>query len=136
MFLLVFAHVNAGHHTIIIKKIFSKRFGQFCFTHTRSSQKNKGPEWLFWVMQTGTAPAYCICNSFYGFILAYYALMQLILKIEQFIFFTLQHLVYRNSCCFRYTFGNIFRINLFLKQSFFTYLIKLRRILTYNFFLV
>ena len=41
MFFLVLTHVYAGHHALIIKQVFRKGFGKFCFTHARCTQKDE-----------------------------------------------------------------------------------------------
>ena len=60
VFLLVFAHVDAGHHGIIVKEYLRQRLGQLCFAHTCSTEEYERAYRFAWVLQACTATAYSI----------------------------------------------------------------------------
>ena len=69
MFLLIFTHINTGHHCFIIKKKLCECFSQFGFTYSGSAQEDEGTNRTLGILQSCAAAAYGIGYSCNGFIL-------------------------------------------------------------------
>lgn len=41
VFLLIFAHVDTRHQTLVIKQVVGQCFGKFCLTYTGSTQEDE-----------------------------------------------------------------------------------------------
>src|SRR5690606_28989051 len=54
---LIFAHIDTRHCVFVIKKIFGKSFGEFGFTHARSSKTQEASNRFFLVLQSSPASA-------------------------------------------------------------------------------
>ncbi|MNL49084.1 hypothetical protein D3C87_1719900 [compost metagenome] len=82
MLLLVFTHIDTGHHRIVVEQGFCKGFGQFGFTHTGCTQEDERADWFAFVLQTCPASANGICNCSNRLILSDYTFMQLFFQVQ------------------------------------------------------
>ena len=118
MLFLIFTHVNTRHHRLVIEEELGKSLGKFCLTNTGSTEEDKRTNRAFRILQTGTATAYSISDSFDSFVLPNHTLVEFIFQMQQFVFFTLQHLADRNTCPTGYNICNILSVYFFLNHGF------------------
>ena len=55
--LLIFTHINSGHHRLVIEQILSQRLGKFRLTYTGSTEEDEAGDRTLRILQTGTAAA-------------------------------------------------------------------------------
>ena len=109
MTLLIFAHIDARHHVLIIEKKFCKSLGQFGLSYTGSSHEEEGPDRSFLILQPRTGATDSIRYSSNGHILSHNPLVQFGFHPKEFLTFAFQHTADRNPCPFRNHFRYIFR---------------------------
>ena len=95
MLLLILAHVDTGHHGLVVEEEFGQSLGKFCLTYTRRTQEEEGTDRPLGILQTGTATAYGIGDGFDGLILTDDTFVKLFLQVEEFLLLALQHLADR-----------------------------------------
>ena len=118
VFLLILAHVDTGHHVLVVKQVFGQRLGKLGLADTCSAEEDKRADRAARVIQACTAAANGISYGCYGLVLAYHTVVEFGLKMEQFLLLALYHLVDRDSCPAGYHVGNIFRIHFLFDESF------------------
>ena len=118
MLFLIFTHIDTRHHGLIIEEELGKSLGKFRLSNTGSTEEDKRTNRAFWILQTGTATAYSISDSFDSFVLPNHTLVEFIFQMQQFVFFTLQHLADRNTCPAGYNICNILSVYFFLNHGF------------------
>ena len=111
MTLLIFAHVDSGHHVLIIEKKFSQCLGKLCLADSGGSHKQKRTNRAFLILESGARPSNSIRDSLNGIILPHNPLMQRIFHPEQLLPLALQHPLDRNTRPLCYNLCNIFRRN-------------------------
>ena len=98
MLLLIFAHVDAGHHVLVVEKVFGECLGEFGFAHAGCSEEYEGSDRSPGVVKTGARTAHGVGYRANGLFLADYSLMEFFFKVEQLFFLALNHLVNRYAC--------------------------------------
>ena len=109
MTLLIFAHIDTGHHILIIEKKLRQSLGKLCLSHTCGSHEQEGAYRPLFILQACTRAAHGICNRLYGHILTYYPFVKFRFHTKQFLPFALQHPPDRNACPFCNDFSYILR---------------------------
>ena len=112
--LLIFTHINTRHHILIVEQIIRQGLCQLRLTNSGCSQEDERTDRPLRILQSGTAPTNCVCNSVNSFVLTNDTLVQFLLQVQQFILFALQHLGNRNTGPTRNDFGDIIAVHLFL----------------------
>ena len=51
VFLLIFAHVDSGHHVFIVKQIFGEGFCQFCLADTGGAEEDERTDGATWIVE-------------------------------------------------------------------------------------
>ena len=67
-FLLILAHIDTGHAVLIVKQVFSQRFGKLGLTYTGRTEEDERTDRTFRILQSGTATTHGIrngCNSLF-----------------------------------------------------------------------
>ena len=117
VFLLIFAHINACHQSLVVEKIVGKGFCQFRFTHTCASEENERTDRAARILQSSTASAYSVAHRLYSLVLTDDTLVQFFFKMQELFSLALHHLAYRDSCPTAHHVGNIVGSNLFLNHG-------------------
>ena len=118
MLLLIFAHVDAGHHAFVVEEELRQCFRQLRFSHTGSTEEDKRTDGAFRILQACAAPAHGIGYGLYGFILSDYTFVEFFFQMQQFVLFTLQHLAYGNSGPPRNHIGDVLRVHFLFDHRF------------------
>ncbi len=119
MLLLIFRHIDTGHHVLVIEEVFGQSFRQLGLADTGSAQENERADRATRVVQAGTRAAHSIGDRRDGLILPYHTVMQLCLEMEQLLLLALHHFVDGDSGPARHNVSDILRIHLLLDQSLF-----------------
>ena len=109
MTLLIFTHVDSGHHILIIEEELRQSLCKLGLSDTCRTHEEEGAYRPLLVLQSRTGTADRICNSLYGHILAHYPLVKLGLHAKQLLTLALQHPLYRNACPLGNHLSDIFR---------------------------
>ena len=117
MLLLIFAHVDAGHHVLVVEQILRQGFGKFCLAHTGGSQEDERAYRAFRVVKPGTRAAHGIGDCGDCFLLSDHAAVQFFFEVQKLLLFALHHFVHRNTGPARNHVGYIFGIDLFLDKG-------------------
>ena len=116
--LLVFAHVDAGHHVLVVEEVVGQCLGQFRFTHTRGAKENEGTDGALGVLQAGTRTAHGVGHGADGLVLPHHALVQFLLQMQQFFAFALHHAGHGYARPAGHDVGNVVGRHLFLHHGF------------------
>src|SRR5258705_10706564 len=100
----------------VVKHEFSERASQFRLAHTRWTQKDKRPDGAVRIFQTRASTDDRISHGFNSFVLSNDSLVQVFTELQELIYFTLHQLGDRNAGPAADHFGDVFFVNLFLKQ--------------------
>ena len=114
VFFLVLAHVNPGHHIIIIKQVTGQGFCQLGFAHPGGSEEDKRADRLLGILKAGPTSPDSIRDGFNGLILPNNPFMKLFFQVQQLIPLTLQHPGNGYSGGFSHVFSYILSIHFFL----------------------
>ena len=115
--LLVLAHIDPGHHVLIVEQVLGQRLGQLGFTHAGGSQEDKRADGSLGVAQPGTATPHRIGHRLDRLLLPHYPLVQFILQVQQFLPLARQHAVHRYPGPPRHHVGDILGIHLLLDHG-------------------
>ena len=114
MTLLVLAHINAGHHRVIVKEELRQSLRQLGLTHTRSTEEDKRADRLSGIIQSRTRATHRIRDNLNRLLLPHYSLVQLRLHIQELLALRREHTLHGDASPARYHLGNILRIDLLL----------------------
>ena len=76
---LIFAHVDTGHHRLVVEEIVGERFRQFRLSYTCGAQEDETSDGALGVLQSCAASAHSIAHGLDGLILPDDSLVELIL---------------------------------------------------------
>ena len=110
MLLLVFAHVDTGHHGLVVEEELGQCLCQLGLAHAGGTQEEERADGSFGVLQAGTATAHGVGHGRDGFVLADDTLVELFLQMEQFLLLALQHLADGYARPARYDVGYVFSV--------------------------
>ena len=94
---LVFAHVDPGHHVLVVEQILRQRFRQFRLADARRAQEEETSDRPLLVLQAGPAPPDGVGYRLDGLVLPDHPLVEHFFDMEQLLAFALEHLVDRNA---------------------------------------
>ena len=86
---LIFAHVDARHHVLVVEEAFGQRLRQFGLTDTRRSEENERTDGTFRVLQPGPAAAHSVRYGFDGLVLTDDTGVELVFEMQEFLAFAL-----------------------------------------------
>ena len=90
-FLLIFAHVDARHHVLVVEEAFGQCLCQFGLTDTRRSEEYERTDGAFRVLESGAAAAHGVGHGFDGFVLTDDAGVELVFEMQEFFALALEH---------------------------------------------
>ena len=61
--LLILAHINTGHHVLIVKEALSQGSSHLCLTDTCRAEEDKGTDRSIGILQASTTTTHRICNG-------------------------------------------------------------------------
>ena len=108
---LILAHVDTGHHVLVIEQGLGKGLGQLCLTYTGGTEEHERAYGPLLVLQSGTASAHSIGHSTYGLILTHHSLVQHVLHVQQFGLLALEHTGHRYAGPFGDYLGYVLRLH-------------------------
>ena len=111
--LLVFAHVDTGHHVLIIEQELRQCLGQFGLADAGRTHEQEGADRPLLVRQAGPVAPDRIRHRLDGRILADHPFVQGFFHPQQFLLLAFQHPLDRDAGPFGHDFCNIFRGNRF-----------------------
>ena len=114
--LLVLRHVDTCHHPFVVEEEFGQGLGKFGLAHARLTQEEERTDGSVGVGEACTVTTDGVRHSLDGHILAYYALVQLGLELEQLVAFRGHHLVHGDARPVAYHFGDVLGSDLFADQ--------------------
>ncbi len=119
MLLLILAHVDTGHHRLVVKEIFGKGLCKLGLSDTCRAEEYERTDRAARVVEAGTRTADCIGDGRDGVVLSDDTSVKLVFKMQELFFFTLHHLVDGNACPARHDIGDVFGIDFLLDEGFF-----------------
>ena len=108
---LVLAHVDTGHHVLVIEQGLGKGLGQLCLTYTGGTEEHERAYGPLLVLQSGTASAHSIGHGTHGLILTHHSLVQHVLHVQQLGLLALKHTGHRYAGPLRHYLGYILRLH-------------------------
>ncbi len=110
--LLVFAHVDAREHVLVVEEELRQCFRKFGFAHARSAEEDERADRASRILQSGPRTAHGIGHRRDGLVLAHHASVQLRFQVEQLGAFAFEHAADGNARPFGHYLGDVFRIHL------------------------
>ena len=111
MALLVLAHIDTGHHGLVVEEELREGLCQFRLTHARCAQEEEGTDGPVLVAEPRTAAANRIRHSPDGLVLTNDPLVEFVLHPQELFLFALHHAVHRDARPPGHHFGNVLRRN-------------------------
>ncbi len=118
MLLLILAHIDTGHHVLVVKQILGKSLGKLGLTHTGGAEEDKRADRTARVVKACTAAAHGIGNGSDGLFLAYHAAVELGFKVKQFLTLAGNHFFDGDTGPARNHIGDVLGIDLLLDKGF------------------
>ncbi len=87
--LLVLAHIDTGHHVLVVEQVLGQRLRQFGLPHAGGPQEDKRSDRPFGIAQSRPCTPYRIGNGRDRFLLPYHPLVQFLFEVEQLLPLTL-----------------------------------------------
>ena len=114
--LLILAHIDTGHHVLVVEQGLGQSLGQFGLTDTGGTEEHERADGPLLVLQPGTASAHCIGHCPYGLVLTHYPLVQHVLHMQQLGLLALQHTGYRYAGPLGHYLGYVLRLHRLVDQ--------------------
>ena len=95
--LLVLAHVDTGHHRLVVEEELRQRLGELGLAHAGGAQEEEGADGPVLVGQAGAAAAHGVGHGRDGLVLADHALVQFGLHPQELLLLALHHPGDRNA---------------------------------------
>ena len=104
---LIFAHVDARHHGLVVEQILGQRLCQLRLANARGAEEDERSDRTLRVLQSGSGAAHGIAHSLYGLVLANDTFVELLLQVQQFLALALHHSGDRYSSPAAHHLGNV-----------------------------
>ena len=114
---LIFAHVDARQHLVVVEEELGERFGQLGLADARRAEEDERSDRLARVVQSGARTAHSVRNGGDGLLLSHDALVKLRLHVQQFLTLRGEHPRHGDARPARYDLGHILRIDLLLDHG-------------------
>ena len=114
--LLILAHVDTGHHGLVVEKVVGQGFSELRLTHTCGAEEDEGADGSLRVLQSCTTAAHGIADGTDGFILTNDTLVQFLFQVDEFGAFGGLHLAHGDARPTAHHIGDVVAIDLFLHQ--------------------
>ena len=109
--LLVFGHIDTGHHILVVEQEGRQRLGQLRLTHAGGTHEEEGADGALLIGKAGTVAAHGIGHGADGLVLAHDPLVQLAFHPQELFLLAFQHPLHGNARPLGHHFGNVFRGN-------------------------
>ena len=115
--LLIFAHVDARQHLIVVEEELGERFGQLGLADACRTEEDERSDRLAGIVQPGARTAHGVRNGGNGLLLPHDAFVQLLLHVEQLLALRGEHPRHGDTRPARHHLGHVLRIDLLLNQG-------------------
>ena len=106
---LVLAHIDTGHHGLVVEQELGQRLRELGLSDARGPEEEEGAERTMFVRQARTAAANRIRNGPYRFVLAHDPLVEGRFHIQELILLALEHLAHGDTGPASHNLRDVFR---------------------------